>query len=113
MREMLFKAKRVDNGEWVEGLPIRSHIGFSSRIDTIQYAFGGYLPTHKIDPETLCEYTGLKDKITFEDEVELRIKHNINIQEVYYEWCDIFCKYWEWTNDYENGRREIKIKLQR
>lgn len=58
----LFKAKRIDNGEWVEGLPIRSHIGFSSRIDTIQYAFGGYLPTHKIDPETLCECTGLKDK---------------------------------------------------
>lgn len=62
MREHIYKAKRIDNGEWVEGLPIRSHIGFNSRIDTIQYAFGGYLPTYKIDPKTLCEYTGLKDK---------------------------------------------------
>ncbi len=57
----LFKAKRKDNCEWVEGLPIRSHIGFSSIIDTIQYAFGGYITTHKIDPETLCECSGLRD----------------------------------------------------
>lgn len=26
MREILFKAKRVDNGEWVEGIPIQTHI---------------------------------------------------------------------------------------
>lgn len=70
MREILFKAKRIDNGEWVEG----------SLIDL--YADSVYcciVPTFKspstlpvswlvadrmalVVPETLCQFTGLCDK---------------------------------------------------
>lgn len=63
MREILFKAKRLDNSEWVEGfyqkrhceLDKIEHLIFWSKSETVwEYA--------KIDPETLCQYTGLTDK---------------------------------------------------
>lgn len=63
MREILFRAKRTDNGEWVEGFYVNrfdvneeiEHLIFWRKSYTVwEYA--------KIDPETLCQYTGLKDK---------------------------------------------------
>lgn len=63
-REILFKAKRIDNGEWVEGyyvycrkrhyiLPVLNKaIGFDEREDEWV----------EVDPDTLCQYTGLADK---------------------------------------------------
>lgn len=78
MREILFKAKRIATGEWVEGYYIYHikrticpfgdsvkpkdeqhvimHDGFSDwnmPRDTVAF---------EIDPETLCQYTGLTDK---------------------------------------------------
>ena len=64
MREIIFKAKRKDNGEWVEGcyvycrkhhyiLPVLNKaIGFDEREDE----------WIEIDLNTLCQYTGLTDK---------------------------------------------------
>lgn len=63
MREILFKAKRIDNGEWVEGyyqkkydfLGNEEHLIFHADSYTVwEYA--------EIDPETLCQFTGLCDK---------------------------------------------------
>lgn len=63
MREILFKAKRIDNGEWVEGyyqkryglLGNEEHLIFHADSHTVwEYS--------KIDPETLCQFTGLCDK---------------------------------------------------
>lgn len=89
MREILFRAQRKDNGEWVEGfysqLPkpslgatiitngdlcaedvgdyiivnrSRQHSNFSNAfpIEVVECEY------YEIDPETLCQYTGLKDK---------------------------------------------------
>ena len=62
MREILFKAKRIDNGEWVEGFLIKDlheeewYIGF---------LFGGGAhdtDVVQINPDTICQYTGLTDK---------------------------------------------------
>ena len=62
MREILFRGKRVDNCEWVEGLP---------------YAVGGVIncirseecicelianTTYSVTPDTIGQYTGLTDK---------------------------------------------------
>lgn len=56
MREILFRGKRIDNGEWVEGLPQKIwgdwHIINSCDENT----------AYPIDPETLCQFTGLTDK---------------------------------------------------
>ena len=53
-REILFKAKRIDDGEWVEGyLWSKRTIGCISPC--------GHTEEIVIDPETVCQYTGLKD----------------------------------------------------
>ena len=59
MREILFKAKRKDNGKWFEGyyqkrydlLGNEEHLIFHADSYTVwEYA--------EVDPETLCEFTG-------------------------------------------------------
>ena len=67
MREILFRAKRVDNGEWVKGyfwrgvdhiymIPSHVGIGYDDKIKHMSaYAV-------EVEPETICQYTGLTDK---------------------------------------------------
>ena len=74
MREIIFKAKRKDNGEWVEG-----YLFDNGMPERKRYFVGGltiepYTGTacddwditgidfYEIYPETICQYTGLKDK---------------------------------------------------
>ena len=62
MREILFKAKRKDNGEWVEGCIVidQSRLNiFKYRIQPIE---SGVLYAPPIDPDTICQLTGLIDK---------------------------------------------------
>ena len=62
MREILFKAKRVDNAEWVEGYYVKKYDLLGKRHLIL------YVDNHvrwecvEIDPETLCQFTGLCDK---------------------------------------------------
>ena len=62
MREILFKAKRIDNGEWIEGCLVIDH----SRSNLFEYRMqpveSGVLYAPPIDPESLCQFTGLCDK---------------------------------------------------
>nr|DAR59910.1 MAG TPA: YopX protein [Caudoviricetes sp.] len=62
MREILFKAKKKDNGEWVEGCLVIDQ----SRPDIFKYRIqpikSGVLYAAPINPDTLCQYTGLTDK---------------------------------------------------
>lgn len=62
-REILFKAKRKDNGEWVEGDLIREQDIFG-KINTRIYQIkgDGAYQKHDVDPETICQYTGKSDK---------------------------------------------------
>nr|DAE13074.1 MAG TPA: YopX protein [Siphoviridae sp. ctKHH22] len=49
-----FKAKRLDNGEWIEGTPIC--------INGKPYGIMiGEKESPDIDPSTICQFTGLKD----------------------------------------------------
>lgn len=59
MRQIKFKAKRLDNGEWVEGdlKHSTSYVG----IGYPSSAFPDVPIVHRIDPETVCQFTGLKD----------------------------------------------------
>ena len=57
----LFKAKRLDDGEWVQGYLIYSFTGVPiivTEYDHILMLVTGY----EVDPKTICQYTGLKDK---------------------------------------------------
>ena len=70
MREILFKAKRIDNGEWIEGnlLNLDSDSGYYYIVPT--YETASTLPIKSlildrmklVDPETVCQFTGLTDK---------------------------------------------------
>lgn len=60
MREILFKAKRTDNGEWVEGYVVRKH-GLYFIYDIVN-SESCRQNIYEIDPETLCEFTGRCDK---------------------------------------------------
>lgn len=64
MREILFKARRIDNGEWVEGYYLRDqyHIGGKDIIFYRKDSDRFTVYTNIIDIETLCQFTGLCDK---------------------------------------------------
>lgn len=57
MREILFKAKRIDNGEWVEGNLISASDGRRAISET-----SGNWELYTCFPETICQFTGLCDK---------------------------------------------------
>lgn len=70
MREILFKAKRVKNGEWIEGSLIDLDIdsGYCYIVPPYKQASTlpiGFLITDGMElviPETICQFTGLCDK---------------------------------------------------
>ena len=57
MRTIKFKAKRLDNGEWLEGYYRGNNEGkaFISRIKRPPLSF-------EVDPENVCQFTGFLDK---------------------------------------------------
>lgn len=60
-REILFKAKRLDNGEWVEGFCCCiGPVGREKHYIIPAYASAFY--GIEVDPSTVCQYTGLTDK---------------------------------------------------
>lgn len=79
MREILFKAKRTDNGEWVEGYyykmsettycfkedyerkPVPKHHYILQERMT-DWGLPNLIVQIEIDPETLCQFIGLCDK---------------------------------------------------
>ncbi len=70
MREILFRGKRVNNGEWVEGgiIPLDVDSGYVFIAEP--YLSASTLPvyeivknhTHLVKPESVGQYTGLTDK---------------------------------------------------
>lgn len=70
MREVLFKAKRVKNGEWIEGSLIDLDIDSGYYYIVPPYKGASTLPIgflitdgmELVIPETLCQFTGLCDK---------------------------------------------------
>lgn len=72
----LFKAKRVDNGEWVKGALVYDDRDRLYRIITeINYSTGTCLTTDnapRVDLSTICQCTGLKDendKLIYENDI--------------------------------------------
>lgn len=88
MREILFRGKRVDNGEWVQGHICR-YGWIGKEKDYIIPDYASALYTAEIDPETVGQYTGFVDnngKKIFEGDIVWN-----NYDEDY---CNV-----EWDND--------------
>lgn len=111
MREILFKAKRIDNGKWVEGyyqkrydlLGNEEHLIFHADSHTVwEYA--------EVDSETLCQFTGLCDKngnkIWENDIVTCQTKYGGDIGKVVFH-NGKFCVLWNSKYHYSrNGKCE-------
>lgn len=59
MREILFKAKRLDNGEWVYGYFTMNHNNGNAYITSV---VSDCAHPDRVNAETLFQYTGLNDK---------------------------------------------------
>lgn len=123
----LFKAKRVDNGEWVQGYIVKyGYTGQEKYYIVPDYASDLY--SFLVDSSTICRCTGLKDendKLIWEND----ILHNGNYFVV--KWnapcarfdivlnnsCNIPIGKWEpiicdWkTNDFEEYRKAVDYEI--
>lgn len=65
MREILFRGKRIDNGEWVKGFYVcipDTHYIMTGKFDSLT---NGIINSeaYKVDPSTVGQFTGLEDKL--------------------------------------------------
>lgn len=62
IRQIKFKAKRLDNGEWVEGLPTVNSDDKTCILVLEPKDDGCGRSFIPVDPSTVCQYTGIYDK---------------------------------------------------
>ena len=75
----LFRAKRIDNGEWVEGfyckwLKGKRVVTYSEKETDciITWMSNGGMSRYEVDPSTICQCTGMPDenkKLVFEHDI--------------------------------------------
>lgn len=61
MRDILFKAKRISDGQWVEGY-LYKQVGVKDRIYFAIEVIDNTVKAYEVDESTICQYTGLADK---------------------------------------------------
>lgn len=62
MREILFRGKRVDTGEWCYGVPLVEGWRKTTYIASYEYSSLAFVQQIDVDPETIGQFTGLTDK---------------------------------------------------
>ncbi len=109
MREILFKAKRIDNGEWVVGQYVNTCYPGNDK-ETGYFIVVYPNEYHEIYTSTLCQFTGLCDKngnkIWENDIVTCQTKYGGDIGKVVFH-NGKFCVLWNSTYHYpRNGKCE-------
>jgi len=61
-REILFKAKRVENGEWVEGKSLIQGEIEGREFTQIEHSYFDNYRQYEVNADTVCQFTGLSDK---------------------------------------------------
>jgi len=62
MREIIFRGKCIDNGEWIFGVPIFDWYSGGKTANIINVGLIECCDENMVIPETVGQYTGLKDK---------------------------------------------------
>lgn len=100
MREILFRAKRKDNDEWVEGYVVNAKWYLDEKemyviipTDVCFFPHCEISEWYEVDENTLCQYTGIKDRNgnkIFEGDIVKDIYTNKGyVMQV--EWNDYYC----------------------
>ena len=103
MRDFLFRGKRLDSGEWVEGSLSLEYYKKHGCVMILPNEDECY----KVEPNTVCEYTGLIDKNgkkIFEGDI---VKSNISLGTVEFthgqfiinDVDDGIQEMWDWCNE--------------
>lgn len=58
MRKIKSRGKRLDNGVWVEGSLLQDYYGVCMIVEFVDH----HEQWHEVDPDTVGQYTGMKDK---------------------------------------------------
>ena len=91
----LFRGKRLDNGEWVQGSYVCAELLNGSGFEHFIIEVPATGRTIDIDPSTLGQSTGLKDKngtLIFEHDILEYVINNKSVKFVL-KWCNISLSY--------------------
>ena len=104
----LYKAKRTNGGEWVEGYLVRSFTGIHYIVKSLDHILN-QVEIYEVDPSTICQCTGLMDKngkMIWENDI-VRIVYN-GIEHIYKVIWDVSELDFKATNGKENYKSNFQ-----